>query len=264
MESLSAQLTVIILTFNEEDNIERTLNMLLWVPEIVVVDSGSTDSTIEKLSRVRNLRLLQRRFDTFAKQCNYALSAVKTPWVLSLDADYVLSQEMASHIRNMTVDSSYSGYTADFVYCIGGKRLRGSLYPPRKVLYRRNVAEYVDEGHGHRVLVTGEIGQLPGVIYHDDRKPFSRWITSQASYAKSEASYLLLKPGRELPITDKVRRSAWLAPLLVLPYVLIAKRCVLDGWPGWHYALQRLLAEVLIALELINRRLQDVELRESK
>jgi len=55
---------------------------------------------------------------------------------------------------------------------------------------------------------------------------------------------------------DRIRLAAWPAPIVAFMYVLILKGCLLDGWPGWYYALQRLVAETMIALELLDRRLR--------
>ena len=130
-----------------------------------------------------------------------------------------------------------------------------TLYPPRIVLYRIENARYVNEGHGHRVTVSGEVRALGGVIYHDDRKPLSRWLTSQQSYARLEADYLLNTDARVLSAWDRLRRMAWPAPILVLFYVFLIKGSLFEGWPGWFYTLERVLAECLIAVELIDRRL---------
>ena len=94
------------------------------------------------------------------------------------------------------------------------------------------------------------------MIYHDDRKPLSRWLQSQLRYAESEAEHLLAAPLHELSKVDRLRRAGWPAPILVFLYVLLAKRAILDGWAGWFFAFQRLLAEVLLALEIADRRLQ--------
>jgi hypothetical protein len=96
---------------------------------------------------------------------------------------------------------------------------------------------------------------LRGVVYHDDRKPLSRWLASQQRYAHIEANLLLSAEPQRLSAVDRLRRMGWPAPVLVLFYVLLVKGCLLDGWPGWFYALQRLLAETMMALELIDRRL---------
>ncbi len=147
------------------------------------------------------------------------------------------------------------GYRASFVYRIGGRPLRGALYPPRVVLYRRVAGTYLNEGHGHRLSIGGRIEPLRHPVFHDDRKPLARWLDSQRRYARAEAEHLLAAPEDALSSADKARLTGWAAPLLVLPYVLLAKGALLDGWAGWIYALQRLLAEVMIALELLDRRL---------
>jgi hypothetical protein len=82
-------------------------------------------------------------------------------------------------------------------------------------------------------------------------------LVAQRRYAADEAGYLLdgaARAGQPLSRADRIRLMGWPAPIAVLLYVLFAKRCVLDGWPGWYYALQRLFAETLLALEIIDRR----------
>jgi hypothetical protein len=174
--------------------------------------------------------------------------------VLSLDADYFLSDGLIAELCTFDLDRDIAGYSASFRYCVFGKPLRGSLYPARTVLYRRGKARYVNEGHTQRVRIDGPVGRLNGVIFHDDRKPLSRWVASQQRYAALESRYLLEKPRRELRRTDRIRLAAWPAPFLVAAYTLFFKGCILDGWQGWYYALQRVLAEVLIALEIVTLR----------
>ena len=123
------------------------------------------------------------------------------------------------------------------------------------MLYRVSGAHYQNEGHGHRIRLQGRISTLKGAIYHDDRKPLSRWLGSQLKYAAREAPHLLETPRERLGRIDRLRLMGWPAPILVLGYVLFAKGAILDGKAGWMYAFQRLLAEVLLALELLDRRL---------
>jgi hypothetical protein len=122
------------------------------------------------------------------------------------------------------------------------------------VLYRKEKAHYRQEGHTQRVVIDGEVSLLDGVIYHDDRKPLSRWVTSQQRYARAEADYLLSAPRSALGRSGRVRLIGWPAPIVVFFYTLLVKGCLLDGWPGWYYVLQRTIAEMLMALEIIERR----------
>lgn len=245
------QITPLILTYNEAPNIERTLNRLRWARQIVVIDSFSTDETLELLKGYPQVRVYQRVFDTAANQDNYGLDQVTTEWVLSLDADYVLTDELVEELRRLAPTSSVNGYWARFRYCVFGKPLRGTLYPPRMVLYRREKARYEDDGHTQRVRVEGEAGWLAAPIMHDDRKPLSRWLQSQDRYMRQEVEKFRRASGAELSLSDRIRRNKVAAPFIVLFYCLIVQRGILDGWAGWYYALQRVLAETLLALRLI-------------
>ena len=244
-----------LLTCNEAPNIARTLGKLLWAQRIVVIDSGSTDETLNILRDYPQVEVIQHPFSDFATQCNFGLTQVRSPWVLSLDADYELSDLLVREIAVAACSDAVAGYRARFVYRIYGRTLRATLYPPRVVLYRRDKARYRTEGHGHRVVVDGPVRELDGVIYHDDRKSLAHWFASQQRYALDEARYLAQTPKHGQTRADRIRRMGWPAPVMVLVHVLFAKGCILDGWPGWVYALQRLAAETMIALAILDRRL---------
>ncbi|MGK7937169.1 MAG: glycosyltransferase, partial [Xenococcaceae cyanobacterium] len=125
------QITPLLLTYNEAPNIERTLQKLTWAKTIIVIDSYSTDNTLEILSTYPQIEILQREFDSHTNQWNYGLEQIKTEWLLSLDADYVLTDELIAEISNLSPESASDGYFAPFKYCVFGKPLRGSILPPR-------------------------------------------------------------------------------------------------------------------------------------
>src|SRR5262245_12219203 len=106
------QITAIVLTYNEEDNIGRTLAALPWVRRILVIDSGSSDRTLEIIRRVPQAEVVTKAFDSFAGQCNFGLSLVATPWVLSLDADYVVSEALSHEIEKLTPAQDTTGFRA--------------------------------------------------------------------------------------------------------------------------------------------------------
>ncbi len=250
--------SVLILTYNEAPNIARTLDALVRFPEVVILDSGSTDETCTIAKRYPNVRIETRPFDQHAAQWTYGLTQcrINRPWVLALDADFVLSKQLVEEIASLPVETGAAGYRVRFRYCISGRPLSGTLYPPLAVLYRRDIAGYVQQGHTQRAVVDGPLLELSGLIDHDDRKPLSRWLASQQKYAKLEAEYLLAKPRKQLRRIERLRLMGWPVPPLVFFYTLIAKRCILNGWPGWLYVLQRTLAETMIALEVMDRRLR--------
>jgi glycosyltransferase involved in cell wall biosynthesis len=245
------KITPLILTYNEAPNIDRTLQQLKWAKEIIIIDSFSTDETLEIISSYSQVKVIQHPFESFASQCNFGLSKVETDWVLSLDADYVLSQELIDEIKLISALSDIDAYIVPFKYCVYGKPLRGTLYPSRKVLYRKNKGIYENDGHAHRVTINGNIQPLEHYIYHDDRKPLSRWLWAQDRYMVIEAKKLLETPDRELSWGDRIRKQKIIAPFIILIYCLVIKGGIFDGWQGWYYAFQRTLAELLLAIHLI-------------
>jgi len=245
-----AQVTVVLLCYDEAPNIARTLSRLARFPTVIVLDSGSTDGTRELAAGFPNVRVHERPFDDYERQWNHALDLAQTDWVLSLDADYLLEEAFVDELQEVE-PALQVAYYARFRYCVNGEPLGASLLPPRAVLFRRAKARYRLDGHTQRLQHDGPSATLRGYILHDDRKPLARWLRNQQRYATEEADKLAHAPDAGLGANDRIRRWRWLAPVLVFVYVLVAKRAILDGWRGWHYAYQRMIAEALLAIGLI-------------
>jgi glycosyltransferase involved in cell wall biosynthesis len=253
-------ITPLILTYNEAPNIERVLGRLRWAKQIVIIDSFSTDDTLNIIAQFPQVQVYQRRFDSFADQCNYGLSKITTDWVLSLDADYILNDTLVDHLSTLDFDAhSLAGYQARFKYAIYGKPVRGSMYPPRTILYAKNRAHYVNDGHGHKVIIEGTVGKLNGFAHHDDRKSLSHWFASQDKYLKKEADKLANTPLSNLGFNDRLRKLIVIAPLAAGFYCLIVKGGILDGWRGFFYAFQRVFAEIMLSLRLIEQKYEAAE-----
>jgi glycosyltransferase involved in cell wall biosynthesis len=246
-----SQITPLILTYNEAANIERSLQSLTWASRIVIIDSYSTDETLDIIATYPRTEVFQRKFDTHTAQWNYGLEKVVTDWVLSLDADYLLSNSLLDELQQLSVPEDIDGYFAPFQYCIFGKPLRGTILPPRQILFRKSRSAYVDDGHTQLLEVKGKSGNLAGTILHDDRKSLSRWLWAQDRYMVIEAEKLLSTPDTELSLGDKIRKRKVISPFAVLAYCLVLNGGLLDGWRGWYYAFQRMFAEILLSLRLI-------------
>jgi glycosyltransferase involved in cell wall biosynthesis len=249
------QITPLLLTFNEAPNVRRTMDKLAWAKEIVIVDSFSTDATVEIAKSYPSVRLFQRKFDQHSAQWNFGVSECRTDWVLALDADHVLTEDLVAELQAWRPLAEAEAYFARFDYCIFGRTLRGSLYPPRAVLFRRDRCRFEQDGHTQRVRATGSTAWLQSAILHDDRKPMSAWLWAQHRYADLEAAKLLSTPAPQLRLQDRLRRWIVPAPLLVLFHALLAKGLILDGWPGWYYVFQRTVAEMILSLKLIEQKL---------
>lgn len=243
---------VLVLTFNEAPNIARMLGMLTAFPEVLILDSGSTDETLAIAARYANVRVASRVFDSHSAQWNHGLRScgLDREWVLALDADYVLTPVLVQEIAALSPPDAVVGYRTGFRYCVWGRQLSGSLYPPAVTLYRRGDAQYVQDGHTQRVVVHGQVRDLAGHIQHDDRKPLARWLASQARYAELECDLLLTRPWSALRWRDRLRRMKVVTPWLVPLYCLTVGRGLLDGRAGCYYAIQRGIAEAILSLKL--------------
>jgi len=246
-------ITPIVLTYNEASNIGRTLEGLRWARQVLIVDSGSEDATLDIAAQFPNAQVVRRPFDSHASQWNFAKShaLVETEWVLALDADYVVPKELVDEMAAIAADSQTVGYEVAFRYVIAGNPLRASLYPPLVVLFRRPHGTYREHGHRMVLDIAGTIGKLRSPIDHDDRKEHDRWYRSQERYAALEARRLRATPMSELRKRDLVRRAIVLAPWLVPLYCIVVLGLWRDGRAGWRYVRERAIAEWLIARELL-------------
>jgi len=248
------RITPLILTRDEEANIARTLAQLAWAREVVVVDSLSSDDTVTIARQFANVRIIPRAFDSHERQWSFGVDQISTPWVLTLDADYFVSEAFVAEIASLQPPPDLAAYEAAFVYAIHGRPLRSALYPPRAVLLRRGAFEFWQDGHTQRVRVHGRAERLRTPLIHDDRKDLRRFVERQRKYMRQDAAKLRATPWRSLPAQGRIRKLRVLAPLATLFYTLIAKRALLDGRAGWRYAFERFLAEGMLSFELFRRR----------
>jgi len=251
------QITPVILTYNEAPNIGRCLEQLRWARDIVVVDSFSDDDTLAIVSQFPRARIYSRKFDCLENQWNYALTetGIGTEWVLALDADYIATPELNEEIEALDPPRAINGYWVRFAYCVYGRRLRGSGYPPVIVLFRRSQAHYRQDGHAHRVVVSGRMEKLRAIMLHDDRKPMTRWLNSQSLYQRQEVDKLLATDPSQLSWPDWIRKGRVLSPFLALFYCLFINRGILDGKAGLYYGFQRMLAETILSVYLLDHEL---------
>jgi hypothetical protein len=174
--------------------------------------------------------------------------------VLTLDADYRCPLALAEEIGSLSDDRD--AYVAKITYCIHGKPLRGSLYPPRAVLFRPSRCRYEHDGHTQLLVHDpARTGQLVSRILHDDRKPLTHWFSAQTTYSWLESEKLLHTPMSQLSWEDRLRSCVVFIPPLTFIYCLFVKRLILDGRAGLYYTLQRVYTELVLGLILVHRRL---------
>jgi glycosyltransferase involved in cell wall biosynthesis len=250
-EGMLSAITPVILTYNEAPNIGRTLSGLHWAKEIVVVDSGSTDGTIEMLQADPRVRLHIRKFLSHNDQWQFATNqtGIQTPWILRLDADYQISQALVQEMALLDPEGPEHAYRVRFDYAIYSKVLASALYPPKTVLLRRGSFAVLDAGHTEAWKVEGRIGNLKARIIHDDWKPMPGWIASQTNYMRRELAHK-----SHGGLTHWLRSHPPLMMVAVFFYCLFAKGLIFNGRKGIMYTMQRTVAEGIYGLLYLEER----------
>lgn len=247
------KITPLVLTYNEEANIGRTLGQLTWAKDVVVVDSYSNDDSIKIAKSFDNVRVYKRKFDKHANQWNYGLQEtdISTKWVLALDADYFVPKELVKEVDDLEKNSKVSGFEVGFDFCVNGKPLHGTIYPPKVVLFKKNKANFYQDGHTQRISVSGEVAKLSSKIKHDDRKSLERYFKNQLKYTKLESKKIKREYGRSSKFLLDLKNNKLISPFLLFLYILFVKGCILDGWHGVYYGFRRMITKAMLSIRRI-------------
>lgn len=191
----SSPVTGVVLTFNEEANLERCLaSMVPAVREILVVDSGSTDRTLEIAERF-GARVLHHPFVGHASQWAFALSQPhQGTWVLGLDADQQLSPELTASLAEQlsAMPTDVEGVYVNRLHVFRGTPLRhGGLFPKWMLKVFRSGRAFTDDSEllDHHFYVRGKTARLRGLLLEDNRKErdISFWMRKHIAYAERQA-----------------------------------------------------------------------------
>lgn len=190
-------LTALVITYNEEQNIKPVLDDLAFADEIIVVDSFSSDKTFEIASSFKNVKIVQRIFDNFASQRNYALSLASHSWILFLDADERLTPELQKEITVIIHQSnSASAYFVRRNFMFEDKKLRFSGWQTDKIirLFKKENAFYNHEKIVHeKLIVTGKTSKLKNRLIHYSYSNFEDYKQKMIFYGQLKAKEEFLK-----------------------------------------------------------------------
>src|SRR5277367_1929945 len=187
------KISAAIITFNEERNIARVLESLRCCDEIVVIDSGSTDRTVELATKL-GARVIESGWRGFAGQKNYASERCENDWVLSLDADEALSESLEGEIWQIKKNGpEYDAYTMPRMAQYLGRWIRHSgWYPDRKVrLFDRRKAHWVGDYVHETVQVDGRLGHLNANLLHFTCDSLSEHLKTMDRYTTLAAEQLI-------------------------------------------------------------------------
>ncbi len=182
---MTPKLSVAIITYNEETNIRRTLESVKWADEIVVVDSGSTDKTVE-ICRACTAKVIHQDWLGFARQKNLAIDKTTGDWVLSLDADEPIEPALADEVRAVISSSSaLDGYRVPRKTFFLGKQIRhGGWYPDYNLrLFRKGRGRFEERAVHEAVKVRGTVGATRHAILHYAYPDLASYLSSINKYS---------------------------------------------------------------------------------
>ena len=222
------KITATIITLNEERNIARAIESLRCSDEILIVDSGSVDRTVE-LAEKLGARVIEAGWLGFAKQKNWAAEQATYDWILSLDADEALSEALEAEIWNVKKNGPrFDAYTMPrLARYLGRWILHSGWYPDRKVrLYKRGTARWVGDFVHESVEVSGRVGHLDSNILHFTCDSLSEHLKTMDRYTTLAAQELAAR---------KINVPLWrlmLDPAWTFLKTYIFQRGFLDGPEG--------------------------------
>jgi glycosyltransferase involved in cell wall biosynthesis len=204
------KITATIITLDEERNIARAIESLRCADEILIVDSGSVDRTVE-LAHNLGARVIEANWRGFSEQKNWAAEQASHDWILSLDADEALSEALESEILTLKkTGSQCDAYTMPrLARYMGRWILHSGWYPDRKIrLYHRARARFVGDFVHESLQVDGHVGSLENNILHFTCDSLSEHVKTVDRYTTLAAQELAARKVA-VPFTRLIADPAW-------------------------------------------------------
>lgn len=226
------KITAIIPTLNEEIHIEAAIQSVDFADEIIVIDSFSTDKTVE-LAEKYNVKIIKREFDDFSSQKNFAISQASHDWIYILDADERVTPEVRKEILNAVENPNEKvGFFVKRSFHFSGKNIQYGGCQRDKVvrLFLKKYCKY--EGLVHETIkAKGALGFFKNKIEHYSYKSYDHYIAKMNHYAELRAREYFLKG----------KRINYFFHLLIKPSArffihYLIRFGFLDGFPGYLFA----------------------------
>jgi glycosyltransferase involved in cell wall biosynthesis len=227
------RLSVVVVTRNEEERIRGCLESVAWADEIIVVDAESSDKTAT-VARELTDHVFVRPWPGFAAQKNFGLDQAQGDWVLSLDADELISTPLREEIGAILAGAgAHAGYAIPRRNVFWGRWIRhGGLYPDWQLrLLRRGRGRFVERSVHESVTVDGSVGRLTGHLEHRSYRDVADFLERADRYSTLAADEWLASGRRARPLMDLVGR-----PVGRFLGMYVARAGFLDGWRGFLLA----------------------------
>ena len=252
-KGINLDLAVIILTYNEEINLHNSIkNIINWANNIYILDSFSTDNT-KNIALSYNVNFSERKFDNYSNQRNFAINKlnIKNNWILFLDADEYLTEELKNEIIKELLNPKFDGYYFRRRFYFMNKWIKWGGYYPTYILrlFQKDKGFFQREVNEH-VILNGHAGYLEHDFCDNNKKSFHEWFLKHLNYAKKEAVDLYLQNKLSPEISfwgSQADRKSWIRykiwnklPILIRPFIYFIYRYffrlgILDGIRGFIF-----------------------------
>tara|TARA_B100000214_G_C23967142_1_gene628308 strand:- start:1208 stop:1990 length:783 start_codon:yes stop_codon:yes gene_type:complete len=233
MGSNPYKISFLLPTYNCESIIRKTLESILWADEIVIVDSYSSDSTLDILKEY-DVKIIQNKYINSAKQKNWAIQFCSYDWIFQIDSDEILEKNAENIIRGAIENASEKVECFKMPrknYVLGKWMQYGGIYPDWEYrLFRNGKGNWKDREVHSRIIVEGEIRLLDTSIIHNGMPSLTKQLKNLDRYTRYEADELNKK-------YEKYSLIKWiLGPIYIFIKRYIYQRGYKDGWRGFYVA----------------------------
>ena len=246
-KNINNKLTVIVPSFNEEKYIEKCLESVLWADEILVVDSFSSDKTVEIAKKYTD-RILQHEYINSAEQKNWTIPQAKYDWVLILDCDERVTTQLQNEIRELLKKGPVKdGYSIKRNNYLMGKNIKYSGWGRDYVvrLFRKDVGRY-QKKRVHSEIYLENVGELRGCLDHYTVSSVNAWLSKINIYSSWKAEDKFEKGARLSPVVQ-----LFLRPIYRFFKDFVLRLGILDGWRGFLIASMASFSEIVMIAKLI-------------
>ena len=221
------QLSVTIITLNEERRIGKCIKSVSFADEIIVVDSGSQDRTVE-IAEQAGARVIHQDWLGYGRQKQFAVEQAINDWVLCLDADEWLSPELLQSIQSVLEHPEFRAYQFPRRNRFMGRWLRhGEGYPDWSLrLFDRNHAHWSEDEVHEKVVPDVDVGKISGDLMHESEETLQQYLEKQDRYVTLQAQ-TIVDQGKISIVTRMV-----ISPIVRFIKFYLIRLGILDGIPG--------------------------------